>query len=155
VLDRAPDLTLPDSKGDLVALSSLRRDCPLLLIFWRFYGCSCGIKAAEYVARHRLDCLFLVDPTEQAYQEYGLVEGTVPQVLFDMPKAFWSHQRDSVVSMQKDRRAAGIPLVDNPWLLPGEFVIDTGGRIRLAYRWQYCEDFPDPLVHLAAIELAW
>jgi hypothetical protein len=44
--------------------------------------------------------------------------------------------------------------VDSPWQLPGEFVVDRGGTIRLAYRYQYCEDFPDWLVLAAAIREA-
>jgi hypothetical protein len=31
--------------------------------------------------------------------------------------------------------------VDNPWQLPGEFVIASSGRIVHAHRYQYCEDF--------------
>jgi hypothetical protein len=38
--------------------------------------------------------------------------------------------------------------------LPGEFVVDRGGIIRLAYRYQYCEDFPDPRVLTTALHLA-
>ena len=52
------------------------------------------------------------------------------------------------------RREQGRTLVDHPWLLPGEFVIDREGAIRLAYRYQYCEDFPNPLVLTTAIRLA-
>jgi hypothetical protein len=39
------------------------------------------------------------------------------------------------------------------FLLPGEFVVDRAGVIRLAYRYQYCEDFPNPLVLTTAIQL--
>jgi hypothetical protein len=45
-------------------------------------------------------------------------------------------------------------MVDNPWLLPGEFVIDRAGRVVLAYRYNYCEDFPDPRVLYAALREA-
>jgi hypothetical protein len=37
---------------------------------------------------------------------------------------------------------------------PDEFVVDRTGKITLAYRYQYCEDFPNPLVHIAAIKEA-
>jgi hypothetical protein len=31
----------------------------------------------------------------------------------------------------------------------------VGNRVsQVAYRWQYCEDFPDPRVHLMAIKQA-
>ena len=45
-------------------------------------------------------------------------------------------------------------VVDNAWLMPCEFVIDQNGEIRFAYRYNYCEDFPDHRVHLAAIREA-
>jgi hypothetical protein len=45
-------------------------------------------------------------------------------------------------------------MVNNAWLLPGEFVVDTRGEVRLAYRYNYCEDYPDHRVHLAAIREA-
>ena len=48
----------------------------------------------------------------------------------------------------------GRPLVDNSWLLPGEFVIDTSGIVQLAYRYNYCEDFPDYRVLTTAIREA-
>jgi hypothetical protein len=33
-------------------------------------------------------------------------------------------------------------------------VIDRSGTVRLAYRYQYCEDFPNPLVLVAGIKEA-
>jgi hypothetical protein len=38
--------------------------------------------------------------------------------------------------------------------LPGEFAVDREGVIRLAYRYQYCEDWPDPRVLTTALRLA-
>jgi len=37
------------------------------------------------------------------------------------------------------------------WL---KFVVDHSGTIRLAYRYQYCEDFPDPRILTSAIREA-
>jgi hypothetical protein len=45
-------------------------------------------------------------------------------------------------------------VVDSPWQLPGEFVIGSDGVIRLAHRYQYCEDFPPKKVLLGAIATA-
>ncbi len=42
-------------------------------------------------------------------------------------------------------------VVDSPWQLPGEFVIASDGRIALAHRYQYCEDFPPKTVLIGAI----
>ncbi len=55
---------------------------------------------------------------------------------------------------QRDRREQGRPLVDDPWRAMGEYVIGMDGRVRLAYAYQYCEDFPDPRVLTAAAQLA-
>src|SRR5437660_12713231 len=42
----APDLTLPDQTDRPVTLSPLWRDGPLLLLFWRGFGCGCGRERA-------------------------------------------------------------------------------------------------------------
>lgn len=181
--DRAPDFTLLDHEGAERSLSAFWRDSPALLLFWRHYACGCGVdraarlkeelgryreagaevavvgqgepeRAAAYRGTYDLDCTFLCDPDENAYRAYGLTEFTVPEVLFDAPEEYWSHSREIGEAFVADRREAGRRLVDNPWRRPGEFVIDTAGIVRLAYRWQYCEDFPDPRVHLLAIKQA-
>jgi len=35
-----------------------------------------------------------------------------------------------------------------------EYVVGKNGIVRLAYRYQYCEDIPNPLVMIAAIKEA-
>lgn len=45
--------------------------------------------------------------------------------------------------MQNDRIGTLRALVDNQWLLPGEFIIDTSGVIQFAYRYTYCNDIPE------------
>jgi len=45
-------------------------------------------------------------------------------------------------------------LVDDPWQLPGEFVIGTDGIIAFAQRYGWCEEYPDPRVHIATIRMA-
>jgi hypothetical protein len=56
--------------------------------------------------------------------------------------------------MAAARLAAGRPNVDNPWLLPGEFVVAAGGRIVSAYHFAHCEHWLDPRVNVAAIRFA-
>jgi hypothetical protein len=41
-------------------------------------------------------------------------------------------------------REKGRPVADNPFLLPGEFVINAQGRLVFTHRYQYCDDYPDP-----------
>lgn len=181
--DPAPEAGLLDHTGEKVTLSSLWVDRPALLLFWRHFGCGCGIdraerlreeyadyvaaganvvvigqgepeRAAAYKERYDIPCPILCDPGREVYRTYGLPEGTPAQILFDAPEEFWAHGHDIGVEFQGQRRDQGRPLVDNPWQLPGEFVIDSTGIIRLAYRYQYCEDFPNPLVHVTAIKMA-
>ena len=181
--DRAPDAELADHTGREVALSSFWRDRPALVLFWRHFGCGCGVeraarlrdeiddyvaaganvvivgqgepeRAARYRDEHRLACPVLCDPDRDLYRAYGLREGHVAHVLFDAPEEFWTHDRAIGEEFQLQRREGGRPLVDSPWQLPGEFVVDASGTVRHEHRYQHCEDFPPPLVLIAAIKLA-
>jgi peroxiredoxin len=181
--DRAPDLILVGSEGKHVQLSSLWADGPALILFWRHYGCGCGVdrakrlaneyseyvgagaavtvigqaepeRSAAYAAKHSLPCPVLCDPEQDAYDLYGLIEGKPSQILFDAPEDVLNCDYEAGLALADQRRELGRPFVDNPWLLPGEFVVDRNGTIRLAYRYQYCENFPNPLVHVAAIKEA-
>jgi peroxiredoxin len=181
--DRAPDFTLLDHAGTRVRLSTFWTKRPALIIFWRGFGCGCGLARAErlrkeyadyvsganvvmvgqgepqrsaaYRAEQELEPPILSDPEERAYRAYGLLEGTAAQVLYDAPREMWAHDHETGMEFQRQRREQGRPLVDNPWLLPGEFVVDTTGIVRLAHRYQHCENYPEPLVVMAAIALAW
>lgn len=181
--DPAPDLRLPDSTGRERSLGELWSERPGLLLFWRHYGCSCGAeraarlreelagyrdaganvavigqgepeRSASWADQHGIECPVLCDPGYNGYRAYGIKEGQVSQLLFDAPEEFWGHSREVGEQLAQDRREQGRPLVDNPWLLPGEFVVDRDGIIRLTYRYQYCEDYPNPLVLTTAIRLA-
>jgi hypothetical protein len=57
-------------------------------------------------------------------------------------------------NLQKSRHGTERATVDSPWQLPGEFVVDKTGAIRLAYRYQYCEDWSNLLVLVGAIKEA-
>lgn len=181
--DPAPDLTLETSEGDSRPLSSTWQKAPAILLFWRHSGCSCGIdrarrlraelpsyrgaganvaivgmgepaRAAAYAERQELPVLFFCDPERRAYRSYGLLEGETPHVLFDASDELLRGESDAGRELQESRRHTERALVDNPWQLPGEFVIDREGIIRLAYRYQYCEGYPDPRVLVAAARFA-
>ena len=178
--DPAPDLMLLSSAGDEVALSSLWAAGPALLLFWRHYGCSCGIdraarlrdeyqsfvdagasvviigqggpeRSAAYAERNGIPCPILSDQEQSSYRAYDLLEGTTAQILFDAPDEFLRCELGAGESLAASRHDTDRALVDNPWQLPGEFVIGGDGTVSLAYRYQFCEDFPDPRVLLAAI----
>ena len=182
--DRAPDVELEDQTGEIVRLGSFWRNGPALLLFWRHYGCGCGLDRTKRLQREHADYVaagaavviigqgepararayaekyglppvpILCDPAARAYEAYGLPEAVPAQVLYDAPEDLQRCELDAGLRFMDARRQMGRPLVDNPWQLPGEFVVDRAGTIRLTYRYQYCEDFPDPRVHLAAIREA-
>jgi peroxiredoxin len=181
--DTAPDFELQDSTGATVHVHDYWQNKPALLLFWRHYGCSCGIerskrlqneysdyielgahviaigqgepeRAAAYIQKHNLPCPVLCDPTYKVYEAYDLLEGKPSQIVFDAPDEFLQCHFDAGANLQKSRHGTERAAVDNPWQLPGEFVVDKKGIIRLAYRYQYCEDWPNPLVLIGAIKEA-
>ena len=58
---------------------------------------------------------------------------------------------DAGMGLAASRHATDRALVDDPWQLPGEFVVGTDGVIAYAHRYGWCEDYPDPRVHVAVI----
>jgi peroxiredoxin len=165
--DQAPDPELIDQSGRAVRLSATWRDGPALVLFWRHWGCGCGTGRAErlteeyealqeagatvvvvgqgepqratwYSNRFGVPCPILVDPTEAAYRAFGLLEMS-PWLLLGEPKLPISEFERWI----QEHRAKGRPVADNPFLLPGEFVVNQAGRIVLAYRYGYCDNYPD------------
>jgi peroxiredoxin len=181
--DPAPDATLADHGGAPTSLSSLWRERPLLLLFWRHFGCSCGMdraarlrteladyraaggsvaivgqgepaRAARYRERQQLDAPILCDVDRATYEAFGLLQGTPAQILFDASDALLQCDPDAGMNLAAGRHGTERALVDDPWQLPGEFVIGTDGVIEHAHRYGWCEDYPDPRVHVAAIRHA-
>ena len=181
--DEAPDFELEDSSGNAVRLRDFWSASPALLLFWRHYGCGCGIdragrlheeyygysgaganvviigqgepkRAAAYAEKYGLLGPVLCDPERRAYDAYGLLDFQPSEVLYDAPQDLQRLDLDAGTRLAEERRAAGRPLVDSPWQRPGEFVVDPSGILRLTYRYQYCEDYPDPRVLVSAIRTA-
>jgi peroxiredoxin len=181
--DRAPDFDLQDSSGSTVRLRDFWKDKPVLLLFWRHYGCSCGIdrarrlndeyagytelganvviigqgepeRAAAYARQYSVPCPMLSDPTRKVYEAYDILEGKPSQVVFDAADDLLRKKFESGAALQASRHGTVRASVDSPWQLPGEFVVDKAGVVRLAYRYQYCEDWPNPLVLIAGIKEA-
>lgn len=177
--DLAPDLTLPDTSGGVRRLSEFWAHGPALVIFMRHFGCSClmerweGLKielgdyadagarvvaicqaeperARDVATRREYQFPLLCDPALEAYRTFGLLEGTPAQILHDFP---WRPNDDETARTLfiEPRRGTERAVVDSPWQLPGEFVIGSDGRIVLAHRYQYCEDFPPKTVLLGAL----
>jgi peroxiredoxin len=176
--DEAPDFELADTTGRVRPLSASWRDGPALLIFWRHFGCGCGIgraerlgdeygrlveagasvlvvgqgepeRAAWYKDKFVIPCSILCDPDERVFRAYGLLECS-PWLLLDGPIP----DRNHFVKVAEKHRSQGRPVADNPFLLPGEFVVNAAGRFVLAYRYHYCDNYPDPETLIAAIHEA-
>ena len=179
----APDAVLPDHNGVPVRLSSLWGEGPVLILFWRHFGCSCGmdraarlraeladyeaaggqvviigqgepLRAARYRERQELQIPILCDPQRRTYAAYGLLQGTTAQILFDALDQFLRCEPQAGFDLAGSRHGSDRALVDDPFQLPGEFVLGTNGTIRYAHRYGWCEDYPDPRVHIAAIREA-
>jgi len=113
-------------------------------------------QAADYAARHHLPCPVLCDPVRSVYEAYDLLEGKPSQIVFDAPDEFLKIDAEAGARLQQSRHGTPRAAVNSPWQLPGEFVIDTTGKVRLAHRYQHCEDWPNPLVLIAALkESVW
>ena len=178
----APDFELLDHTGTSRKLSSFCSDGPALLMFWRHFGCGCGIdrasrlkeeyadysaagitpviisqgepeRAATYMEEHNVDCTILCDPDFTTYHAFGLSNFGIEQLLYDAPEETWCHSKEIGLEFQKARRAINRPLVDNPWLSTGEFLVDNSGKIRVSYTYQYCENFPDPRIFLTSAKM--
>lgn len=180
--DMAPDLELRDTTGATRQLSEFWAQAPALVLFMRHFGCSClaerwdslredlpALEAAgaqvvaicqaepersrSVATRRGYPFTLLSDPARDAYAAFGVLEGTVPQILHDFP---WkSGDPAGAQAMGLDaRRGTERAFVDSPWQLPGEFVVGRDGRIVHAHRAQFCEDFPPRAVLLGAIAQA-
>ncbi|MBI2845949.1 MAG: AhpC/TSA family protein [Chloroflexi bacterium] len=177
----APDVELIDSEGNPVRLSNFWKESPLHLFFLRHYGCSCmkerwGQLREEYpklreagaqmvaigmgepertqlfIKVREIPAPVLCDPEQRAYTAYGIIEGTPPAILHNSD---WQpDDEETGRKMMDSRRDTDRRLVDNPWILPAEFIIDQKGVIRHSHRYQYCEDFPPTTVLLGAIRAA-
>jgi peroxiredoxin len=179
--DPAPAIELADTTGRVRNISEFWRGRPALILFLRHFGCSCLAerwdklkdevsaftdagaqvvavcqgepeRSAAVASRRGYPFLLLCDPDRQAYRLYGLLEGSPAQILHDF--AWKPNDRETGEKMISSRRGTERALVDSPWQLPGEFVVAPDGRIVLAHRYQYCEDFPPKTVLLGAIQAA-
>jgi peroxiredoxin len=181
--DPAPDVELVDQEGAPVTLSGLwsRGAGALHLFFLRHFGCSCmrerweqlnrdipslleagartvavGMgepeRARLFMQQRGISVPVLCDPEGRAYGAYGVLEGPVPAILHDTP---WRPGDEAAGrEMMEGRRDTDRRLVDNPWILPAEFVIGSDGLIWHAHRYQYCEDFPPTSVLLGVLHSA-
>ena len=162
----APDVTLLDTAGRPVQLSSLWAEKPLLLAFTRHFGCTqCKEMLDELVAgRERIEqaglalavvtqgtpestaafaaefapgLLCLADPERKAYAAYGLERGDLFQTFLN-PKV-WAAVRKSG---RKGYRVEPPPAGQDAMQMSGTFIISRAGRIELPYYYDHIADHP-------------
>lgn len=179
----APDLELTAEDGSRVMLSTHWSTKPALVMLWRHLGCGCGIdriarlkeevseyaeagldlvvvapgeieRVLAYKERHHLPVTIMADPEYTSHKAFGLSHWSKEQVLYDAPEEYCSITREVGEGFQNGRRDGVYNLVDDPWMQSAEFVVDTGGVVRVAYLYNYCEDFPDKRIFTTAARLA-
>lgn len=181
--DSAPNLRLETADGAGFELRDAWRDGPAVLVFLRHFGCSCAweraqrlkaeyagltaagatviaigqadaVRSRHFAEKAELPCLLLSDAGRRAYEAYDLLEARPSQVVYGMPDAFLRRDPETGENFLKSRQGSGRSPIDSPWQLPGEFVVDSNGMIKLAHHSQYCADYADPDVLVAAIKEA-
>jgi peroxiredoxin len=162
----APDLTVLDTQGKPVKISSLWAKRPLLLAFTRHFGCTqCKemleeiVSGRERIEKSGLDIAIimqgtpqataefaktfapglrcLADPERKAYQAYGLERGTVFQTFLNLK--VWKAIRKS---QKKGFRVEPPPEGQDAMQLSGMFIIARDGKVLLPYYFDHIADHP-------------
>jgi peroxiredoxin len=162
----APDVTLLNSAGEAVQLSSLWAEKPLLLAFTRHFGCTqCKEMLEELVTeRERIEQAGLAiavitqgtpeattlfadrfapglrcysDPERKAYFAYRLGRGTPFQVYLNL-KVLRAVNR----SRKKGYAVEPAPAGQDAMQMSGTFIISREGKIILPYYYDHIADHP-------------
>ncbi len=162
----APDLTLLDTSGIPVQLSSLWAKQPLLLAFTRHFGCTqckemleelvagkekitrAGLSiavvtqgtpetAAAFAKKFAPGLLCLADPDRKAYRAYGLERGTLFQTFLNL----------KVLTAVSNSRKKGYaveppPAGQDAMQMSGTFIVSTSGKVQLPYYYDDIADHP-------------
>jgi len=150
---KAPDFTVTDAKGDKFTLSAFKGKSPVVLVFLRYAGCPIcqlalhDIKDAyeDFAARGAVVAAFvqspaesikksgdisifpfrlIPDPNETIYKLYGVAAGSFIDMLNPQTVA---RGIQAVAHGHKQGKMEG-----NQWQLPGDFIVDKDGVIKLA-----------------------
>jgi peroxiredoxin len=163
--DPAPDGFLLDTSGHAMLLSTLWRDRPAVLVFLRYFGCPfcqmhvVALRADEdrfrevganvvligqgppgegerFCAEKRVSFACALDPDGSAFGAYGLGRGSLLQVFG--PKVLGPFLAANAHGETRQRGMAGGSMMQ----MPGAFVVDTEGMVRLAHRNRTINDSP-------------
>jgi len=181
--DSAPAVTLRTEAAAEFDLRDAWKNGPAVLVFLRHFGCGCAweraarlvadtpklavagativaigqgdpVRCRQFREKAGLGCPVLSDEGCRAYEAFGLLDARPSQVVYGMPEGFLRRDPKIAEDFLNSRRGTDRIPVDSPWQLPGEFVIGRDGVIKLAHRSQYCADYADPDVLVAAIREA-
>lgn len=171
--EKAPDAELADETGAIRRLSDYWSTTKALVMFWRHFGCGCGVmrsellkqeweryqehriqpiiigqgeplRAAAYKQEHGLAATILCNPDHDVYRAYGVGHWNFQQIMLtDPPEEYLADPAGWGAAIQRERHATR-PIVDDPWRATAEFLVDTGGIIRFAHQYEHCYDPPDP-----------
>lgn len=162
----APDLTLLNTSGQPVQLSSLWAEKPLLLAFTRHFGCTqckemldelvagreqiqaAGLNiavimqgtpeaTAEFAAQFAPGLLCLADPERKAYRAFGLERGNLFQTFLN-PKVWRAISKAS----KKGYKVEQAPPGQDAMQMSGTFIISTAGKLLLPYYYDHIADHP-------------
>lgn len=162
----APDLTLLTPAREVVSLSSLWAEQPLLLAFTRHFGCTqckemleelviwreriieAGLKivvvmqgspemTAIFAEQFAPGLLCLSDQERKAYRAYGLERGNLFQTFLN--PAVWAAVSKS---RKKGYRVEAPPAGQDAMQMSGTFIISKAGRIELPYYYDHIADHP-------------
>lgn len=151
--DKAPDFTAADALGEQVSLSALRKKNEVVLVFLRYAGCPiCQLALADLRARHDefhaagAEVLAFVqspretleksgdvsafpfhiipDPHGELYDLYGVGSGNLASLA--APKTL-SRAIKATLKGHFQGKMEG-----NTWQLPGDFIVDKKGLLKLA-----------------------
>ena len=163
--DPAPDVSLLDVASREASLSEYWRSEPAVVVFLRYFGCpfcqsqvvqlrddsgrfqeaGAGIvligqgSPSDAVAfTRRMDQPFecLVDPDRSAYRAYGLARARPAQVVG--PRVALPFLRANLHRETLQRGLQGGKFMQ----MPGTFVVDTDGLVRMAHRNRHVADTP-------------
>ena len=165
--DPAPDLTLLDTDGKNIQLSTLWKKQTLVLAFTRHFGCpQCKEMLDElHAARPELEArgltlvivtqgtpeaakafcadrapgaTCLADPDRRAYTAYGLGRGTPYQTLLS-PNIWKSNKR---LKETKGWVTEKPPTGQDAFVMSATFIVGTDGRVHLPYYYENIADHP-------------
>jgi peroxiredoxin len=165
VRDLAPDVALLDAAAHWAELSTFWRLEPAVVVFLRYFGCpfcqaqvvqlrddqklfddaGAGVvligqgnpdEAVQFSERMKQPFECLVDPTRSAYRAYGLSTATPTKIL--TPQVGLSFLRANLNKETIQRGMHGGSFAQ----MPGTFVIDTEGVVRMAHRNRHIADTP-------------